>query len=460
MKTINRKNAILVVGILLLIIISAFILINKKENNTNQEIITDKNISINKNQYNMKINYPVLEDKSLNKYITKYIDEEKEIFLDEIKDSKSKDNELNINYTYTIFNNLYSIHINSFYYIGKDNYHSNDKIIYYDDSLKKEIMINELILNNKFYEVLRIECYNYLINNKDKYNIVDLSLVKKRLVADASNYQRLIFNDDYVEVILEPNSVSEYNYNISIEIKYNKLIEYLNVNYFEINDDKKEIDTNYIVKEYDRIRESKYFENKKLVALTFDDGPSYSKTDRLIDELDKRNARVSFFMLGQLANRQKDLVKKVYNHGHTIGSHSYDHKNLIKLDDEQLSYEIDSTNKILSNIIGDDIRFMRPPYGSYNHDILEKTNMAFILWNVDTLDWKYRDAEKVRDYIVENASDGDIIILHDIHSTSIDGALMAIDILKEQGFEFVSLDEMLVYKNINVEYGKAYRFFR
>ena len=197
-----------------------------------------------------------------------------------------------------------------------------------------------------------------------------------------------------------------------------------------------------------------------MVALTFDDGPAYAKTEKLIEELDKRDARVTFFMLGQLANKQPDLVKKVYNYGHTIGSHTYDHKNLTKLDDEQLTFEINHTNEILSNIIGEDIKFIRPPYGSYNQNILDKTNMAFILWNVDTLDWKLRDAEKVRDYIVKKASDGDIILLHDIHATSVDGVIMAIDILKEDGYEFVSLDELLVYRNIDIQTRKAYRFFK
>ena len=200
--------------------------------------------------------------------------------------------------------------------------------------------------------------------------------------------------------------------------------------------------------------------NKKIIAITFDDGPAYNKTDKLLKELDKRDARVTFFMLGELANKQKDLVKKAYNYGHTIGSHTYDHKNLKKLDHEEIDFEINYTNEILSNIIGEDVRFVRPPYGAYNSDILNQVNMAFILWNEDTLDWKYRDAEKVRDYIVEHASDGDIILLHDIHSTSVEGAIMAIDILKEQGYEFVSLEEMLVYKNIDIENNKAYRFFK
>jgi peptidoglycan/xylan/chitin deacetylase (PgdA/CDA1 family) len=220
------------------------------------------------------------------------------------------------------------------------------------------------------------------------------------------------------------------------------------------------LDSDVIVKKYDRIRNSKEFENKKLIALTFDDGPFYTNTEKLIEELNKRDARVTFFMLGELAYKQPELVKKVYDYGHTIGSHTYDNKNLKKLDKEEVDFEVLRTNEILSNIINDDIRFIRPPYGSYNEDILNNVDMAFILWNVDTLDWKSRDSVKVSDYIVSHVKDGDIVLLHDIHSTSVDGAIMAIDILKEEGYEFVSLDELLVYRNINIHTNKAYRFFK
>ena len=274
------------------------------------------------------------------------------------------------------------------------------------------------------------------------------------------NYKIVTFGKDGIKLSLEPNIVSDYKNEINIIILYQDVIKYLNVNYIKVDTKNDNNIDNLVSKNYDRIRDSKNFEGKKLVAITFDDGPGYSKTEKLITELDKRDARVSFFMLGEIANKQKELVKKVYDYGHTIGSHTYDHKNLRKLGDEQLFFEVNYTNEILSGIIGEDIRFIRPPYGAYNTDILSKINMAFILWNVDTLDWKYRNAEKVRDYIVEHAEDGDIILLHDIHATSVDGAIMAIDILKNEGYEFVSLDEMLVFRNVNLQTNTAYRFFK
>lgn len=414
-----------------------------------------------KNNYTIQINYPKVENRSINKEIKKLVKNEKKQFLKNVKKHKSYESELNINYSYVYVSNLYSIHIRSYSSVGKDNdYTRSDKVIYYDALNKKEIDIDKIIVSDKFYEILRNKTYTYLKNNKEQYNIKDMNSLSKRLTAIKDNYDIVGFSKDDIEVSLEPNSVSDYKYEIHISIKYEDTIKYLNNSYINIDSNINAIKDNYVSKNYDRIRDSKDFTNKKIVAITFDDGPAYNKTEKLLEELDKRDARVTFFMLGELAKRQTDLVKKAYNYGHTIGSHTYDHKNLKKLDPEEIDFEIDYTNEILSNIIGEDIKFVRPPYGAYNSDILKQVNMAFILWNEDTLDWKYRNAEKVRDYIVEHASDGDIILLHDIHATSVEGAIMAIDILKEKGFEFVSLEEMLVYKNIDIENNKAYRFFK
>lgn len=464
MKWYRSNYNIYFIGIVctILIILSSFILDDLSyATNEDRPIIIDRIQSIKRDRYKIDIKYPVLRDNEINKDIKKFVRDEKKLFIDTIKDIDTYENELNINYSYSIRDNLYSIYVRSYSYVDKDNkYHWNDMIVYYDSKLDKVINSSDLVLDNKFYEVLRNNCYDYLISNKDKYKIYDNSLVTKRLVADSSNYELVSFNKDNIEVTFEPHSVSEYDNEIVIYINYNDVIQYLNSNYFNISGASINVETDNVIKKYNRIRDSKYFENKKLIALTFDDGPAYSKTDKLITELEKRDARVTFFMLGELAIKQKDLVKKVYDMGHTVASHTYDHKNLVKLNDEQLKFEIDHTNEILSNIINDDIRFVRPPYGSYNQDILDKTNMAFILWNVDTLDWKLRNAEKVRDYIVEHANDGDIILLHDIHSTSVDGAIMAIDILKNEGYEFVSLDELLVYRNVNIQNRNAYRFFK
>ena len=424
-----------------------------------ENTIVNKTYYLDKKNYNIQINYPYLRNNTINKKIKNTIEEDKKLFLKEVKKSNEYENEFNVNYSYTSLNDLYSIHIRSYYSIGNEKDVRNDYILYYDKKTNEEVKSKDVIVNNKFYEVIRNETYDYLMNNKDRFKIKDYSDISKRIAAIKDNYDLISFDKNSLQLVLEPNSFNDYAYDININVDYYKVSQYLNSNYINVSASM-EVNTNLVNRNYERIRDSKDFENKKLLAITFDDGPAYAKTEKLITELDKRNARVSFFMLGELAYKQKDLVKKVYNYGHTIGSHTYNHKNLKKLNDDELSFEVNYTNEILSGIIGEDIRFIRPPYGAYNEDILKKTDMAFILWSVDTLDWKYRNATKVRDYIVEHANDGDIILLHDIHATSVEGVIMAIDILKEQGFEFVSLDEMLVFRNIKLENNKAYRFLK
>ena len=218
-------------------------------------------------------------------------------------------------------------------------------------------------------------------------------------------------------------------------------------------------DTNEVAEPVLTRADNEYFAGKKLVAFTFDDGPNFIVTEKLLDEAAKRDAKLTFFMVGNRLEKQADLVKRIFDDGHTIGNHSYSHKNLNKLSVDGYLYEIDHTNQLIKNITGQDVTFIRPPYGSYKKSILENVNMAFILWNVDTLDWKSRNAQKVYEEAIKDIKDGDIILFHDLYQTSVDGAIMAMDYLTTQGFAFVSLDEMYRLKKIEPEMNKAIRHF-
>lgn len=187
---------------------------------------------------------------------------------------------------------------------------------------------------------------------------------------------------------------------------------------------------------------NEYFEGKKLVAVTFDDGPNPGTTDLLIDELAKRDARVSFFMVGNRVEIYPELVKKVYNAGHTIGNHSYSHKSFNKQKADGYLWEINHTNQLIKNITGQDVLFLRPPYGSYKKSTLENVGMQFVLWSIDTVDWQSRNADMIFDEMIKNVQDGDVILLHDLYPTTVEGALRGIDYLLANGFAVVSLDEM------------------
>ena len=205
--------------------------------------------------------------------------------------------------------------------------------------------------------------------------------------------------------------------------------------------------------------DNEYFEGKKLVAITFDDGPGYAVTEYLLDELDKRDAKVSFFLVGNRIEKQAELVKRMHNSGHTIGNHSYSHKSFKKQKPESYLYEINRTNQLIKDITGEDVIFVRPPYGSYKKSTLENVNMNFVLWSVDTEDWKSRNADMVYEEMTTDIEDGDIILLHDLYQTSADAAIRAIDYLLENGYAVVSLYEMYRLRGETPEMHKSIRHF-
>lgn len=195
---------------------------------------------------------------------------------------------------------------------------------------------------------------------------------------------------------------------------------------------------------------------KKLIALTFDDGPG-GPTPRLLDGLAARGARATFFMLGQCASNAPKTVRRAFLEGHEIASHTYSHYQLTAKSDETVLNEVQKTDALLDEILGMDLDYLiRPPYGSTNAHVLGLLGAPAIIWSLDTLDWKYRDADWVCGQIVQNAYNGVIVLCHDIHSTTVDGALAAIDILQARGYEFVTVSELYRRRGVQMNDGERY----
>lgn len=194
----------------------------------------------------------------------------------------------------------------------------------------------------------------------------------------------------------------------------------------------------------------------KLIALTFDDGPC-GYTNSLLDGLAARNVKATFFMVGQCAESYPNTVRRAYNEGHQIAQHTYNHPALTTKSNEQIQWQLETTDAILDEILGQDLDYLlRTPYGDYNDRVLQQLPCANILWSVDSCDWQLLNAQKVCNQIVNNAFDGAIILVHDIHRTSIPGALAAIDILLERGYEFVTVNELFRRRGVELETGVNY----
>ncbi len=203
-------------------------------------------------------------------------------------------------------------------------------------------------------------------------------------------------------------------------------------------------------------------ENTNYVALTFDDGPSSSLTPRLLDALDEYNAKATFFLVGNMI-RSDDVVKRIYNSGHEIGNHTYDHKDLTTLSYDAINNEIEQTSDIIRSITGANPTLLRPPYGAHNSyvdNIIGQYNFPIIFWNVDPEDWKYRDSDLVYEKVKNGLVDGNIILMHDIHATTVEAAIRILRDYSNKGYKFVTVSQLASIKNTPLNPGQSYSNFR
>lgn len=182
----------------------------------------------------------------------------------------------------------------------------------------------------------------------------------------------------------------------------------------------------------------------QFLALTFDDGPHPVCTKKLLDGLRERDVKASFFLLGENIPGNEPLLRQMKEDGHLIGTHCYRHVDLTKEDAETAISLIRKTNQEIEAVTGDKPVYIRPPYGKWNGQLEDVLDMTPVLWDIDTLDWKVQNSEKVLRTIEKNAGKHQIVLMHDIFPATVDAALAAIDTLEEQGYTFVTVDELLI----------------
>ena len=180
------------------------------------------------------------------------------------------------------------------------------------------------------------------------------------------------------------------------------------------------------------------------VALTFDDGPSPKYTPLLLDGLKERNVRATFFLLGQNVKENQELGQRMQAEGHLLGNHTYNHVQLNKIPETTARQEILKTNNEIYEATGKYPEYMRPPYGAWKKNMELCVEMLPVFWDIDTLDWKSQNVDAILKAAGEEPEDGSIILMHDEYQTSVEAALLLIDRLKEKGYEFVTVDELIV----------------
>lgn len=201
---------------------------------------------------------------------------------------------------------------------------------------------------------------------------------------------------------------------------------------------------------------------KPMLALTYDDGPSAHATPRILAALEKYNSRATFFMVGKQAEKRMDVVKKMEELGCEVANHTYDHTLMTKVPPEELASQLARTNQVVSDACGISPVLMRPCGGARSEagmNIVGAISMPAVLWSIDTLDWKTRDAQTTIQTVLEQAKDGDIILMHDLYETTADASEVLIPELVNRGFQLVTVSELASYRGGMLP-GHTYSRFR
>lgn len=193
-----------------------------------------------------------------------------------------------------------------------------------------------------------------------------------------------------------------------------------------------------------------------MVALTYDDGPYSPVTDRILNTLEKYDAKATFFVVGNRVSSYRSSVKRAYNMGCEIANHTYNHTFLTSAGYDTIVSEINRTNNAVYNVTGEYPKIVRAPGGDLNSRVLNTVNYPFVGWDVDTLDWSSRNASSVVSKIKNNVRNGSIVLMHDLYSSTASATETIVPWLIDRGYCLVTVSELMEYKNINFHAGKVY----
>ena len=317
--------------------------------------------------------------------------------------------------------------------------YKNDKDIYYsnlkDYRTNEDINITDLIkkekineYNNKIKELLYLKYPKYIAKELN----------------DSKTARSYVFRDS--ELVIYFN---DYNINPQVDE-----ILYLRVNYNEIKD---YVDFPVVLSsKYENESGYNYTNSKKSVAFTFDDSPNKWKTTRILEYLNDYHFHATFFVVGEKMEVHKDLMLSIKNYGNEIGSHSYSHQNMNKMTDEEFIMDYNKMNNMYKLLFNENLKYVRPPYGIIKENQLNLVDTSYIMWSLDTNDWKYRNSEYIVNYVLNNIKDGDIILFHDTYESTVTAIEKLLPLLYSKGYQVMSVSELFELKNKNTENNKIY----
>lgn len=373
--------------------------------------------------YLISVTYPKTNLSKVDRKIMDYIDLQTKNFKSTVTDFPYliDRSELNIDFEYSAFNQRYiNIILKTDYYDGeeKQNYYDLYSILY---DLKQKQFLNIL---DFFSDQEKL--FQKIQDSFQKENNITISNIDSLSMLISNNQLIVYYQSDQIYSISIPLTKLELN--------------------LEITTEKKEVD----ITELQRVV-STIDPEKPVVAITFDDGPS-QYTKEIIKTLKENDCNATFFVLGNKVEAYQDVIRESIKNGNEIGNHSYNHKWLSRLSKEKIMEQINKTQDILQQTVNYTPTHLRPTYGSVNQRIKNTTKLSITLWTIDTKDWKLKNVDRIVERAIKDIEDGDIILMHDIFERSSEALKKLIPLLKEQGYQLVTISELEEVKLLRTKY--------
>ncbi|MEK4384557.1 polysaccharide deacetylase family protein [Solibacillus sp. FSL W7-1464] len=400
------------------------------------KIVTDR--SDDKN-LPFTVQYPATEYEDINKVITTYIEESKQYYINMMRlqqNSEKLAGNLTISVETFEHDHYYSFVLTNKMILNADDKQTTIQTFLIDSETGVLIDIHALLNgDSESLKTFAAHIQSELLKNPAYKEYV---LEKEFAFATEPKWElfnRIALKDDYLFIYFNEGEVTKPEAGMPVVEIPLSFINPLLASDFQIAMQSE----NTIIPKVDKDT------SKKRIALTFDDGPHPEVTKQILALLEKYNAKATFFMLGSRVQYYPGLVQEVHDSGHEIGNHTWTHPVLTKMSPADINKEYNSTEEAIIHAIGEHSTTFRPPYGAINDDIRNAIPCKSVNWTIDTLDWKYRDPEKLLPMVKKALHNNAIVLMHDIHQSTADGLEPVLAYLQKEGYEFLTVSEILPY---------------
>lgn len=375
------------------------------------------------------IQYPKTSSKDFNKSVNDTIHTTRDQYLKDMEKLPHKEDHIAGNLT---ISNKIIVHKKNYYSFvltqtitnGTGSKQKNVKTFLYDQKNNKELVLQDVVPSPKSLTTLANAVKKEMSKDKELKKLMQTTRIKNATKPIWINFANYSLTDHTLTIYYDSGTLSK---NI-------KAIKAVHIPLSSINS---------ILAQPYKVKVKKTVKKPtKVVALTFDDGPSNTVTPKVLKVLKKHHAKATFFMVGNQVNAHPKMAKQVFDDGHEIGNHSYSHANLKQLSNANIKSQLSRTNKAIKKATGHNPTLFRPPYGSVDKRVRAQTKLPTILWSVDTRDWEHRNSKKLLSYVKKYTYPGAIVLMHDIHMPTANGLDNVLTYLEKQGYTFVTVSEL------------------